>query len=460
MSSVVPVTLPHLSMSMEEATVLKWLVAEGAVVKAGEPIVEIETDKATVQVEAPASGLLRRVAQVGDIILIDGLLAEIQSAPVAAAGGPSSRPRPPHGAVPRRAVEETLITESPAAQTLPGPSLPVAVDDAIPGDRPHDLTGDELIEIYRTMVRIRAFEEQVIDAYNARLVPGSTHPCIGQEGSKVGAIAALGPDDLVLATYRGHGEAIALGLDPVEIMAELMARATGVCKGKGGSMHLSDPARGLVMTNAIVAAHIPIAGGVAMSCKHRRTGQVVLCFFGDGAACEGEFFETLNMAQLWQVPLVFVCENNGWAISVPTSASHATPDIADRARGFGMPASVVDGNDVIAVRAAVAAAVDRARAGGGPSLVECKTVRWERHSALSAGGDQEEGRRAWQRVDPIRRFQSSLMAWGEADESALAAIDDTSSQEAAEARALAESAPFPTAESVFDDVFAPAAGPR
>ena len=149
------------------------------------------------------------------------------------------------------------------------------------------------------------------------------------------------------------------------------------------------------MTNAIVAGHIPIAGGVALR-KHRDTGQVVACFFGDGASCEGEFFETLNMAQLWQVPLVLVCENNGWAISVPTALSQATPDVADRARGFGMPASVVDGNDVIAVRDAVAAGVDRARAGGGPTFVECKTVRWERHSALSAGADPVEGRRAWQ----------------------------------------------------------------
>ena len=146
------------------------------------------------------------------------------------------------------------------------------------------------------------------------------------------------------------------------------------------------------------------------SCKHRDTGQVVACFFGDGASCEGEFFETLNMAQLWQVPLVLVCENNGWAISVPTALSQATPDVADRARGFGMPASVVDGNDVIAVRDAVAAGVDRARAGGGPTFVECKTVRWERHSALSAGADPVEGRRAWH-ADPIPRFRNALVAW-------------------------------------------------
>jgi acetoin:2,6-dichlorophenolindophenol oxidoreductase subunit alpha len=333
--------------------------------------------------------------------------------------------------------------------------LPVPVDEAVPGPRPANLTDEELTELYRAMARIRAFEEQVVDAYNARLVPGSTHPCIGQEGSKVGAISALAPRDLVLATYRGHGEAIALGLDPVAVMAELMARATGVCEGKGGSMHLADPDKGLIMTNAIVAAHIPIAGGVALSCNHRKTGQVVACFFGDGAACEGEFFETLNMAQLWSVPLVLICENNGWAISVPTSVSHATPDIADRARGFGMEATVVDGNDVIAVRDAVGTAVDRARAGAGPTLVECKTVRWERHSALSAGADPEAGRRAWQRVDPILRFRKSLRTWRVAGEEALDEIDSEARREAAAARALAEQAPFPTAEAVYEHVFAP-----
>ncbi len=437
---------------MEEAKVLAWLVEDGDDVIAGMPVVEIETDKATVQVEAPGSGRIRIVAPVGTTLQVDALLAEIDDrqaaieVPVAAHAGPVR-------AAPRRRSEGPPIPYE-TTMPVPGSALPMAVEDAVPGERPSDLDDGELVELYRTMARIRAFEEQVIDAYNARLVPGSTHPCIGQEASKVGAVSALGPEDLVLATYRGHGEAIALGVDPTAVMTELMARAPGLCRGKGGSMHLSDPERGLIMTNAIVAGHIPIAGGVALSCKHRETGQVVACFFGDGASCEGEFFETLNMAQLWQVPLVLVCENNGWAISVPTSVSQATPDIADRARGFGMPASVVDGNDVIAVRGAVAAGVDRARAGGGPSFVECKTVRWERHSALSAGADPVEGRRAWQRADPIPRFRAALLAWSVADGDTLAGIDAEAAEEAVEVRRLAEQAPFPSPDSVYEDVFA------
>ncbi len=332
---------------------------------------------------------------------------------------------------------------------------PLPVSEALPGDRPPGIGDDALLSLYRDMRRVRAFEEQVIDAFAQGLIPGSTHPCIGQEAIKAGAISTLRPDDLVFATYRGHGEAILKGVDPTAVMAELMGRATGVCKGKGGSMHLSEPSVGLISTNAIVAGHIPMAGGAALSCRFRATDQIVLCFFGDGASCEGEFFETLNMAMLWRVPLVFVCENNGIAISVPTSKSQATPDIADRARGFGMPAAIVDGNDVLAVQEAVAAAGAHARGGQGPSFVECKTVRWERHSAFSAGGaDPAEQRRRWQSVDPIPRYRAALLAWAWA-EADLDEVDEAGEAEMRRVREQAEAAPHPAPESVWDDIYAP-----
>jgi len=335
-------------------------------------------------------------------------------------------------------------------------AFPLSVEDAVIGDRP-GLDDAALLEIFSTMARIRAFEEQVVDAFAKQLIPGSTHPCIGQEGSKVGTISALRPDDQVLATYRGHGEALAKGCDPLAVMAELMTREAGLCKGKGGSMHLSDPDRGLVMTNAIVAGHIPIAGGVALSCHLRGTGQVVVCLFGDGASCEGEFFETLNMAALWKVPLVFVCENNGLAISVSTELSQATPDIADRASSFGIPVEIVDGNDVLAVRDAVARGAERGRRGEGPTFVECKTVRWERHSALSAGGtDAGAQRLAWQRVDPILRFGRRLVAWGVASEESLAQVRSNAESEAARIRSEAEALPFPDPSAIYDDIFASA----
>ena len=335
-------------------------------------------------------------------------------------------------------------------------TIPLPHEHADPGAPPGDLDDERLIGLYRDMARVRALEEQVVTAFGEGLIPGSTHPCIGAEAIKAGALSTLRADDLVLATYRGHGESLLKGMSATSILAELMCRATGINKGKGGSMHLSDPAIGLISTNAIVAGHIPMAGGVAKSCQIRGTDQVVLCFFGDGAACEGEFFETLNMAQIWKVPLVLICENNGLAISVPTSLSQATPDIADRAQGFGMPSATVDGNDVMAVRAAVGEAVARARAGDGPTLVECKTIRWERHSAFSAGGaDPGEQRRAWQRVDPIPRLRKALVAWGAADETQLDRIDREALEEAAAARADAQAAPHPGPESVHEDVFAP-----
>ena len=333
--------------------------------------------------------------------------------------------------------------------------VPVPVDEAIAGAPPSDVPRNTLLWIWRTMSRIRALENQVVDAFAKGLIPGSTHPCIGQEAIAAGTIAALEPSDLILATYRGHGECLAKGMDPTAMLAELMCREDGVCHGKGGSMHLADPSVGAISTNAIVAGHIPMAGGVALAEKRRGLGRVVLCYHGDGAACEGEFFETLNMAQLWQIPLIFICENNGLAISVPTAKSQATPDIADRASGVGMRARIVDGNDPLAVFRATREAVEHARAGNGPSFVECKTVRWERHSAFSAGGtDPAEARRRWQSVDPIPRFRSALEAWHVATADELDAAVREAETEASEARAAAEASPPPAPDSIYEHIFA------
>lgn len=334
--------------------------------------------------------------------------------------------------------------------------IPVPVDEAPVGERPTELTDEHLLKLYADMVRVRVFEEEVVEAFRAGLIPGSTHPCIGQEAIKAGALDAIEASDLVLATYRGHGEALLKGVEPVAMMAELMGRQSGINGGKGGSMHLADPSVGLVTTNAIVAGHIPHAGGVALSCQFRKTDQVVLCFFGDGASCEGEFFETLNMSMLWKVPLVFICENNGVAISVPTSKSQATPDIADRARGFGMPATIVDGNDVLGVRSAIAEGVERARAGQGPTFVECKTLRWEHHSGFSSGGtDAEERKAARERVDPIARYHKQITAWEIASEDDLDRVEDETRDWAKDVRAEAEKAPLTGRESIRDDIFAP-----
>lgn len=311
-----------------------------------------------------------------------------------------------------------------------------------------------LLELFTQVHTIRAFEEQAIDLFAKGLITGSTHPCIGQEAIAVGVCSVLQKDDPVLATYRGHGVAIAKGCDPGRVMAELLTRTTGYCQGRGGSMHLCDPRNGFLGTNAIVAAHIPIAGGVALANKLRRNNLVTVCFFGDGAACEGEFFETLNMAGLWQLPLVLVCENNGFAISVPTQLSQSTPDIADRARGFGIPSAIVDGNDLLAVRAEASAAIARARGGAGPRLLECKTTRWERHSAFSAGRyENPEQAQMWRKVDPIPRFRKWMLEMGVDD-----ALLDKSASEAQsrieKAVEFALASPEPSPDSVFEGIFA------
>jgi TPP-dependent pyruvate/acetoin dehydrogenase alpha subunit len=311
----------------------------------------------------------------------------------------------------------------------------------------------ELLELYHQMITIRVFEESAIELYNKGFITGSTHPSIGQEGIAVGACAALDPEDLILATYRGHGQVIAKGSDPKYLMAELLTKSTGCCRGRGGSMHLCDRKKGVLGCNAIVAAHIPIAGGVALASKLRNTGQVTLCFFGDGASCEGEFFETLNLSALWKLPIVLICENNGFAMSVSVRVSQSTQDIADRARGFGIPGIVVDGNDVLAVRAKTAEAVAHARNGNGPTLIECKTARWERHSAFATGKPEnpEEAQR-WKVVDPIPRFAKHLRELGVTE--AEMKFEEIRAREIIQKSVrFALESPHPLPESV-EDVFA------
>ena len=210
---------------------------------------------------------------------------------------------------------------------------------------------DTLLHWYEQLWTIRYFEENALASFRKGLFSGSTHPCICQEAIAVGAAAALEPTDQVFATYRGHGHAIARGLDLGQIMSELLCKETGCCRGRGGSMHLCDVAKDFWGTNAVVAAHIPIAGGVALSNRLRKNGRITAVFFGDAPTCEGAFFETLNMATLWKLPLLFICENNGFAISVPINMSMSIENIAQRAEGFGLPGKIVDGNDPLAVYA-------------------------------------------------------------------------------------------------------------
>ena len=219
------------------------------------------------------------------------------------------------------------------------------------------------LETYRRMQRIRKFEEAGTKLYNGGKIPGAYHASIGQEGAIVGACMALRDDDYIVGTHRSHGHPIGKGAKLDALMAELMGRSTGICKGRGGSMHLADSGVGILGESAIVGGGIPLAAGAALSAKIRKSGQVSLSFFGDGASNQGTFHETLNMAALWKLPMVFFCENNGYAITTSVQSSHAQPDVAKRARGYEIPGVIVDGQDVLAVYEATADAVSRARAG-------------------------------------------------------------------------------------------------
>jgi pyruvate dehydrogenase E1 component alpha subunit len=261
----------------------------------------------------------------------------------------------------------------------------------------------ELTDWYREMLRIRVFEDKVQELFLRNMVQGTTHLCQGQEAVAVGVAAALRPDDYVTMTYRGHGHALARGMDMGQIMAELMGKRTGVAHGMGGSMHLTDPDKGLIGCFAIVGAGLPVAVGAAMSAKLRGSGQVSVTFFGDGATNIGTFHEALNMASIWTVPVIFVIENNLYGEYTPLRKTTPIDDLAERAAPFRMPGVVVDGNDVEAVFAAATTAVDRARRGEGPSLLECKTYRQRGHSRTDPGKYRPDDEvEAWLARDPLR----------------------------------------------------------
>ena len=223
-----------------------------------------------------------------------------------------------------------------------------------------------LLEIYETMRRIRVFDEAVHELFAAGELPGFVHVYVGEEAVAAGVMYALNDDDFITSTHRGHGHCVAKGVDMSGMMAELHGRATGICKGKGGSMHIADFTKGMLGANGIVAGGTPIAVGAALSAQLRKSGQVAVSFFGDGATNEGIFHESLNLASIWDLPCVFVCENNGYAQTTATCYAMNVQDLADRAKSYNIPGTVIDGQDVIAVYRAARAAVDRARAGEGP----------------------------------------------------------------------------------------------
>jgi len=306
-----------------------------------------------------------------------------------------------------------------------------------------------------TMWTIRRFEEAVDDLFARGLMHGTMHLSIGQEASATGACLALRTDDSITSTHRGHGHCIAKGADLTRMMAELLAKETGYCRGRGGSMHIADTATGNLGANGIVAGGIPIAAGAALAYQMRGENRVVACFFGDGAANEGAFHEAVNLAAIWKLPVVFICENNKYGMSFSTEKSMAIEHISERAAAYGIPGVTVDGNDLDAVHEAVSAAVDRARAGDGPTLVENVTYRWKGHSKSDKNLYRTKEEIAeWRAKDPILRFEAQVKESGVLTEDEVQAVRTQAMEEMRDAVRQANAAPDADPTDLLDAVFA------
>lgn len=317
------------------------------------------------------------------------------------------------------------------------------------------LNKEILKNIYLVMVRIRLFEEKIEELCLNGQIPGLVHLYIGQEAIAAGVCQTLRSTDYITSTHRGHGHAIAKGARLQPMMAELFGKRTGYCKGKGGSMHIADFNAGMLGQNGVVGGGITLAVGAALACKMQGRDDVTVCFFGDGASNRGTFHESLNMAAVWKLPVIFICENNQWASTTPYRSATAVENIADRALGYGMPGIIVDGNDVFEVYEKAGEAVKRARRGEGPAFLEAKTYRIKGHIV----GDQElyrskeEALRIYNESDPIKKFREWVVGEKILSDKELEQIRHQVQQEIEEAARFAVESPLPAPEELFEDLY-------
>lgn len=317
---------------------------------------------------------------------------------------------------------------------------------------------DDLLSLYRQMLLIRRFEEKSAEMYALAKIAGFLHLYIGEEAIAVGAVAALRPDDYVISAYRDHGHCLAKGSDPGRVMAELFGKATGLCKGKGGSMHLMDVERNFMGGYAIVGGHLPLAAGLAFAVKYRKDDQVVLCFFGEGALPSGQAHEAFNLAALWKLPVIFICENNRYAMGTPIMREIALyADVAETARSYGIDADKVDGMDVLAVRTLMREVVKKVRASPQPHFIEAKTYRFMGHSMADpahghyrtkAEVDEERKR------DPLLQLRQTLLNAGLATDADFEKTERDVGQEVDRAVRFADESPFPQEGELYKDVYA------
>jgi acetoin:2,6-dichlorophenolindophenol oxidoreductase subunit alpha len=312
-----------------------------------------------------------------------------------------------------------------------------------------------LVALYRTMLTIRRFEERISKEFSEGKIAGYVHVYIGEEAVATGVCSNLKVTDRIVSHHRGHGHCIAKGADIRRMMAEIFGRQTGYCKGKGGSMHIADFSVGMLGANGIVGAGLPIATGAATAALLEGRGDVAAVFFGDGACQEGEFHETMNLASVWKLPLVFVCENNLYAAFAPTKATTAIDELYKRAAAYSMPGVVVDGNDVVAVREAAGELINSARAGNGPAFLECRTYRWHGHFETRVPMETRPAEEVafWKAKCPVASMERRLLAAGTLTEKELKEMDGEVLDSIEDAVKFAKDSPFPAPEDALADVF-------
>jgi TPP-dependent pyruvate/acetoin dehydrogenase alpha subunit len=423
----VQIKMPDLATTGSDIRVLRWLVQPGQRVARGQPLVEVETEKAVSPVESIAAGTLKEIrAQPNATVPVGQVIAVLE------------------------------LLEVTAHAPAPNPVRPTPrLGSALAGVVARYKRGF-LLALYERMVLIREFEDRVKLLFLEGTMPGTIHQCQGQEATAVGVCAALKADDWITSTFRGHGHALAKGLSPQELLDELFGAETGCCKGRGGSMHVGNMSKGMVPGIAIVGGGIPLATGMGLAFKMQTTRQVVACFFGDGAVSEGAFHEGVNMAALWKLPVVFVCENNLYGASTHVSKVMKNTRISDRAATYGFRGETVDGNDVLAVLEATRLAVAECRAGNGPVLLELLTYRLTGHSRRDPCHYQAaEEREAWKKRDPIERFGAWLIERAGLNVDELTQVRTRVDELMEGTIQKARMAPMPRAEEISSGMFAP-----
>ena len=443
----VPVKVPDIGTTQDEVILRAWLVEPGDTIKRGDIIAEMETDKAIVDFECPLEGtVLALIAQPEDYVKTGDVLMWL------GAPGEAVPEGEPTGAAPAAKAEPRAEKAAPQAAAVVAPARERKTSIAIEA---RDITDPAfLLALYRKMLLIRQFEERVKFLFLEGVMPGTIHQYQGEEAVAVGVCSALQADDVITSTHRPHGHALARGLTVESLMHELFGKATGCCKGKGGSMHVGDLVKGMVPAIAIVGGGVPIATGVGLAFKMKQEPRVAVCFMGDGAVNEGAFHEGVNIGAIWSLPVVYVIENNLYSASTPICTTALVDYLADRACAYGIPGLTVDGNDVIEVHKAAAAALDRARTGEGPTILECMTYRITGHSRRDPCHYQpEEERRIAMEREPLKRFSAQLLAGGAADQ---AALDEIRVEVDAEIEAAVESAmaaPDPAPEDALEGLW-------